>query len=189
MNIETIFKFNPSKHLPNPPQGGNSFLSLLFISFSIKKISFHSFTHFLFSQSPSFLVSKKVKRLCVALSTPTTSKNLCVSLCKNIFISLRQAQDDNRVKQISKNLSYLILKITPISLIRVPKNSTFVTRELCSNWRSNHYSTLKTPETPLKSPQGDNSFKKIRYHQRFASANPLHQRASLYHAISSKPYP
>ena len=101
---------NPSKHLPNPPQGGNSFLSLLFISFSIKKISFHSFTHFLFSQSPSFLVSKKVKRLCVALSTPSTSKNLCVSLCKNIFISLRQAQDDNRVKQISKNLSYLNFK-------------------------------------------------------------------------------
>ena len=152
MNIETIFKFNPSKHLPNPPQGGNSFLSLLFISFSIKKISFHSFTHFLFSQSPSFLVSKKVKRLCVALSTPTTSKNLCVSLCKNIFISLRQAQDDNRVKQISKNLSYLILKITPISLIRVPKNSTFVTRELCSNWRSNHHLILKSPRYTPKVP-------------------------------------
>ena len=117
------------------------------------------------SSSPSLPHSLSLKKwnvrsfgLCVALSTPTTSKNLCVSLCKNIFISLRQAQDDNRVKQISKNLSYLILKITPISLIRVPKNSTFVTRELCSNWRSNHYSTLKTPATPLKSPQGDNAF-------------------------------
>ena len=118
MNIETIFKFNPSKHLPNPPQGGNSFLSLLFISFSIKKISFHSFTHFLFSQSPSFLVSKKVKRLCVALSTPSTSKNLCVSLCKNIFISLRQAQDDNRVKQT--------FKIIPIPLICIPKKSVII---------------------------------------------------------------
>ena len=36
------------------------------------------------------------------------------------------------------------------------KISKFVTRELCSNWRSNHHSKFKTTATPLKSPLGDN---------------------------------
>ncbi len=60
--------------------------------------------------------TKKAQRtLCSSIQPNPLQKNLRVSLCKNIFISLQQAQEDNRIKQI--------FKITPIC---VPKKSEII---------------------------------------------------------------